>query len=117
VDLLLISMFLPIDLTSTVHAVERERRVRALPALPATLVSPGPAWATQWGKAARNSPLTADLHDFESARWLPRAAATTVSSARSPPPGRRRCGVTSTAPGRHQSTRSPESRTLNETRA
>jgi predicted nucleotidyltransferase component of viral defense system len=67
VDLLLISMFLPIDLTSTVDAVERERRVRGLPALPATLVSPGPAWATQWGKAARNSPLTADLHDFESA--------------------------------------------------
>jgi len=67
VDLLLISMFLPIDLTSTVDAIERERRVRGLPALPATLVSPGPAWATQWAKAARNSPLTADLHDLESA--------------------------------------------------
>ena len=60
-------MFLPIDLTSTVDAVERERRVRALPALPATLASPGPAWATQWGKTARNSPLTADLHDLGSA--------------------------------------------------
>ncbi|GAF45563.1 hypothetical protein RW1_022_01430 [Rhodococcus wratislaviensis NBRC 100605] len=69
VDLLLISMFLPIDLTSTVDGVERERRVRALRALPATVVSPGPAWATQWAKAARNSPLTADLHDFERAGY------------------------------------------------
>ncbi|MGW5151313.1 nucleotidyl transferase AbiEii/AbiGii toxin family protein [Rhodococcus koreensis] len=65
VDLLLISMFLPIDLASTVDAVERERRVRGLPSLPVTLVSPGPAWATQWAKTARNSPLTADLYDLD----------------------------------------------------
>jgi predicted nucleotidyltransferase component of viral defense system len=41
VDLLLISMFLPIDLTSTVDAVERERRVRGLPALPGDAGEPG----------------------------------------------------------------------------
>ena len=65
VDLLLIGMFLPIDLASTVDAVERERRVRGLPSLPVTVVSPGPAWATQWAKTARNSPLTADLYDLD----------------------------------------------------
>jgi hypothetical protein len=51
VDVLLISMLLPIDLASTVDAVERERRVRGLPALPATVASPGPAWVTQWCNA------------------------------------------------------------------
>jgi hypothetical protein len=67
VDLLLISMFLPIDLASTVDAVERERAVRSIPALPTTLESPGPAWATQWEPTARNSPLTPDYHELNAA--------------------------------------------------
>lgn len=67
VDLLLISTYLPIDLESTVVAVERERTVRGISALPPTLESPGPAWATQWKPNARKSPLTADHHELDAA--------------------------------------------------
>ena len=65
VDLLLISMFLPIDLTSTVTAVERERTLREIPTLPEVLESPGPHWPTQWKSVASNSPLSADYHEFD----------------------------------------------------
>lgn len=67
VDLLLISMFLPIDLASTVEAVERERALRGIPGLPITLESPGPGWTTQWEPTARNSPLTTDYHNLNAA--------------------------------------------------
>ncbi|MQY18206.1 nucleotidyl transferase AbiEii/AbiGii toxin family protein [Nocardia macrotermitis] len=67
VDLLLISMFLPIDLMSTVDAVERERVIRSIPALPGSLRSPGPAWTAQWAPNARKSPLPTDYHELTSA--------------------------------------------------
>lgn len=67
VDLLLISMFVPIDLASTVTAVEQERAVRGISALPITLESPGQGWATQWEPTARQSPLINDHHNFEAA--------------------------------------------------
>lgn len=67
VDLLLIAMFLPIDLDTTVQALEHERAVRGIPALPATLISPGPGWTAHWQKNARNSPLTSEYHDLDTA--------------------------------------------------
>ncbi|WP_024794171.1 nucleotidyl transferase AbiEii/AbiGii toxin family protein [Tomitella biformata] len=67
VDLLLIAMFLPIDLATTAQAVERERTVRGIPALPTTLVSPGPSWTTHWSANAKKSPLTSEHHDLDTA--------------------------------------------------
>ncbi|MGQ4619251.1 nucleotidyl transferase AbiEii/AbiGii toxin family protein [Nocardia sp. R7R-8] len=65
VDLLLISGFLTIDLSSTVTALEHERALRAIPSLPTTLESPGSTWPARWAATARNSPLAADYHDFD----------------------------------------------------
>lgn len=63
VDLLLISSFLAIDLSSTVTALQRERALRGIPALPTTLESPGSTWPARWAATARQSPLAADYHD------------------------------------------------------
>ncbi|MFR9750538.1 nucleotidyl transferase AbiEii/AbiGii toxin family protein [Nocardia sp. 004] len=52
-DLLLVSMYLPIDLESTVSAVEAERALRGIPELPRTMQAPGPDWAVQWSKMAK----------------------------------------------------------------
>ncbi|NKY31352.1 nucleotidyl transferase AbiEii/AbiGii toxin family protein [Nocardia gamkensis] len=65
VDLLLISGFLAIDLSSTVTALEREKALRNIPALPTTLESPGSTWPVRWSATARESPLPADYHDFD----------------------------------------------------
>lgn len=67
VDLLLISEYLPIDLAPTVAAVERERDLRGISDMPDTLVSPGPAWTTQWTATAQSSPLTPEHYDLDTA--------------------------------------------------
>ncbi|MDO8395733.1 MAG: nucleotidyl transferase AbiEii/AbiGii toxin family protein [Dietzia sp.] len=67
VDLLLISEYLPIDLAPTVDAVERERDLRGISDMPDTLVSPGPAWTTQWTATAKSSPLTPEHYDLDTA--------------------------------------------------
>lgn len=67
VDLLLIAMFLPIDLASTVNALERERAIRGIPTLPTAMVSPGPSWTTNWPKSVQSSPLTSEYHDLDTA--------------------------------------------------
>ncbi|WP_342802101.1 nucleotidyl transferase AbiEii/AbiGii toxin family protein [Nocardia sp. No.11] len=67
VDLLLVSMYLPIDLETTVAAVEAERAMRRIPSLPRTMQAPGPDWAVQWSKTAKKSPLAAEHHDLEAA--------------------------------------------------
>ncbi|MFE1409205.1 nucleotidyl transferase AbiEii/AbiGii toxin family protein, partial [Streptomyces sp. NPDC058770] len=65
VDLLLISMFLPIDLAEAAEAVERERVLRGIRQLPETLISPGQDWHNGWTKEARKSPLPAEHHGLE----------------------------------------------------
>ncbi len=67
VDLLLISAYLPIDLEPAVAAVERERHLRNISAMPDTVVSPGPAWTTQWTATAKSSPLTTEHYDLDTA--------------------------------------------------
>ncbi|NNH70033.1 nucleotidyl transferase AbiEii/AbiGii toxin family protein [Nocardia uniformis] len=62
VDLLLISMFLQIELAPVVEAVERERVLRGIERLPATLESPGPDWDNGWRKEAQRSPLPEEHH-------------------------------------------------------
>ncbi|MFD4462233.1 nucleotidyl transferase AbiEii/AbiGii toxin family protein [Nocardia sp. NPDC058480] len=67
VDLLLVSMFLPISLRLAVAAVERERAARGIGTLPVTLTSPGPDWNRGWTSEAKKSPLASDHHDLETA--------------------------------------------------
>lgn len=67
VDLLLISTYLPVELETTVAAVERERHIRGLPALPDMLTAPGPQWTTQWAATAKKSPLPPEYHELKTA--------------------------------------------------
>lgn len=67
VDLLLIATSLPIDLASTVTALEIERAIRDIPTLPTAMISPGPSWTDNWPKNVQNSPLTSEYHDLNTA--------------------------------------------------
>lgn len=67
VDLLLMAEHLTFPLAETVAATEYQRVLRREMILPAAIAVPGPQWASSWRNTARDSPLSADLHDFSAA--------------------------------------------------
>lgn len=67
VDLLLISQSLPIDLETTVAALENQRIVRGDIPLPTELRAPGPDWYENWSANAADSPLHDTLYDLDAA--------------------------------------------------
>ncbi|MFF0547204.1 nucleotidyl transferase AbiEii/AbiGii toxin family protein [Nocardia thailandica] len=67
VDLLLVSTYLPIDLASTVEAVEAERVLRGIAVLPETMQAPGQDWVQNWPGTAKKSPLADEHHELEAA--------------------------------------------------
>lgn len=67
IDLLLLCQNLPIDLGTTVAAVENQRMFRGDIPLPVELQAPGLDWHENWTQYARDSPLDDTLHDLDAA--------------------------------------------------
>ncbi|MBD2760894.1 nucleotidyl transferase AbiEii/AbiGii toxin family protein [Yimella sp. cx-573] len=67
-DLALISLDpnLSIDMGTVAEAIATQERVRGI-TVPYPVTPPGPAWATQWPKAARQARLPERLHDLDRA--------------------------------------------------
>lgn len=70
VDLLLIGQSLPIDLETTVAALENQRIVRDQMTLPMELHTPGPDWYENWSEYAADSPLDDTLYNLDAALAL-----------------------------------------------